>query len=43
VDFKGNVSPAQGAINVELTNGSKTLPIAFFVIKGKGSYNLLLG
>jgi hypothetical protein len=43
VYFKGNVSPAQGAINVDLTNGSKTLPIAFFVVKGRGSYNLLLG
>jgi hypothetical protein len=43
VDFEGNVSPAQGAICVELTIGSKTLPTAFFVIKGSGSYNLLLG
>jgi hypothetical protein len=37
VDFEGNVSPAQGAIYVELTIGSKTLPTAFFVIKGRGS------
>jgi hypothetical protein len=43
VDFEGNVSPAQGAICVELTIGSKTIPTAFFVIKGRGSYNLLLG
>jgi hypothetical protein len=43
VDFEGNVSPAQGAICVELTIGSKTLPITFFVIEGRGSYNLLLG
>jgi hypothetical protein len=43
VDFEGSVSPAQEAICVELTIGSKTLPIAFFVIKGRGSYNLLLG
>jgi hypothetical protein len=43
VDFEGNVSPAQGAIYVELNIGSKTLPTAFFVIKGRGSYNLLLG
>jgi hypothetical protein len=42
VDFEGNVSLAQGAICVELTIGSKTLPTAFFVINGKGSYNLLL-
>jgi hypothetical protein len=43
MDFEGNVSPAQGAICMELTIGSKTLPTAFFVIKGRGSYNLLLG
>jgi hypothetical protein len=43
VHFEGNISPAQGAICVELTIGSKTLPIAFFIIKGRGSYNLLLG
>jgi hypothetical protein len=43
VDFEGNVSPAQGAICMELTIGSKALPIAFFVIKGRGSYNLLPG
>jgi hypothetical protein len=43
VDFEGNVSPTQGAICMELTIGSKNLPTAFFVIKGRGSYNLLLG
>jgi hypothetical protein len=43
VDFEGNVSPAQGAIRVELTIGSKTLPTTFYLIKGRGSYNLLLG
>jgi hypothetical protein len=43
VDFEGNISPAQGVICVELTMGSKTLPTAFFVIKGRGYYNLLLG
>jgi hypothetical protein len=43
LDFEGNISLAQGAIYVELTIGSKTLPTAFFVIKGRGSYNLLLG
>jgi hypothetical protein len=42
VEFEGNVSPAQGAICVELTIGSQTLLTAFFVIKGRGSYNLLL-
>jgi len=42
-DFEGNVSPVKGAICVELTIGSKTLPITFFMISGKGAYNLLLG
>jgi hypothetical protein len=42
-DFEGNVSPAKGAVRVELTIGSKTLPTRFFVINGKGMYNLLLG
>jgi len=42
-DFEGNVSPAKGAICVELTIGSKTLPTTFFVINGNGAYNLLLG
>jgi hypothetical protein len=43
VDFEGNVSPTQGAIYMEFTIGSKTLTTAFFVIKGRGSYNLMLG
>jgi len=42
-DFEGNVSPIKGAICVELTIGSKTLPTTFIVISGKGAYNLLLG
>jgi hypothetical protein len=42
-DFEGNVSPAKGAVCIELTIGSKTLPTTFFVINGKGAYNLLLG
>jgi len=42
-DFEGNVSPVKGAICVELIIGSKTLPTTFFVISGKGAYNLLLG
>jgi len=42
-DFEGNVSLVKGAIYVELTIGSKTLPTTFFVISGKGAYNLLLG
>jgi len=42
-DFEGNVSPVKGAICNELTIGSKILPMIFFVISGKGAYNLLLG
>ena len=42
-DFEGVVSPAVGALCVDLTIGSKSLPTTFFVINGKGSYSLLLG
>ena len=42
-DFGGNASKTQGAMNVDLTIGSKTLLTTFFVINGKGSYSLLLG
>ena len=42
-DFRGNTSKTWGAINVELTIGSKTLLSTFFVVNGKGSYSLLLG
>jgi hypothetical protein len=42
-DFEGVVSPALGALCVDLTIGSKTLPTTFFVINGKCSYSLLLG
>ena len=42
-DFEGVISPAVGALFVDLTIGSKTLPTTFFVINGKGSYNLVLG
>ena len=41
-DFGGNASKTRGAINVELTIGSKILLTTFFVIDGKGSYSLLL-
>jgi len=40
-DFEGNVSPVKGAICVELTIGSKTLPTTFFVISGKGVLSIL--
>nr|CAE04998.2 OSJNBb0093G06.6 [Oryza sativa Japonica Group] len=42
-NFGGNPSETKGVLNVELTAGSKTIPTTFFVIDGKGSYNLLLG
>ena len=42
-DFGGNASKTRGAMNVELTIGSKTLLTTLFVIDGKGSYSLLLG
>ena len=42
-DFEGVMSPTVGALYVNLTIGSKTLPTTFFVINGKGSYSLLLG
>ena len=41
-DFGGNASKTRGAINVELTIGSKTLLTTFFIINGKCSYSLLL-
>jgi len=41
-DFSGNASKTQGAVNVELMIGSKTLPTTFFIIDGKGTYSLLL-
>jgi hypothetical protein len=42
-DYTGSPTEAKGAINVELTVGSKTLPTTFFVIDSRGSYTLLLG
>ena len=42
-DFEGVVSPVVGALCVDLTIDSKTLPTTFFVINGKGSYSLMLG
>lgn len=41
-DFEGVVSPARGALCVDLMIKNMTLPATFFVINGKGSYNLLL-
>jgi hypothetical protein len=41
-DFDGNASKTRGVVSIELTIESKTLPITFFVINGKGMYSLLL-
>jgi hypothetical protein len=35
--------PARGVANMELTIGSKTLAMTFFVTNIQGSYNLILG
>ena len=42
-DFEGVVSPAVGALFVDLTIGSKTLPTTFSVINGKGVIQLAVG
>jgi DnaJ-class molecular chaperone len=42
-DFGGNASKTRGAVSIELTIGSKTVPSTFFVIDGKGMYSVLLG
>ena len=42
-DFEGVVSLAVGALCVDLTIGSKTLPTTFFFINDKGSHSLVLG
>jgi hypothetical protein len=41
--FSGEASEAKGIVSRELTVGSKTIPMAFFVVKVKGKYNTLLG
>jgi len=41
-DFSRKTSDTRGAINVELTIGSKTMLTTFFAIDGKGAYSLLL-
>lgn len=41
--FEGKRSEAKGVLNIELMIGSKTLLTIFFIIDGKGSYNLFLG
>jgi hypothetical protein len=39
----GEPAEAKGIVTKELTIGSKTMPIAFFVVDVKGHYNVLLG
>jgi len=42
-DFKGQLSEAQGVLNVELTVGRKTVPTSFFIVNSKSTYTVLLG
>jgi hypothetical protein len=42
-DFNGQTSEAQGVLNVDLTEGSKTVPTSFFVVNSKSTYTLLHG
>ena len=42
-DFSGNLSATKGAVCVQLTIGSKSLPTTFFVVDAKGTYSILLG
>jgi hypothetical protein len=39
----GNPLEARGAISMELTVGSKSLAITFFVVEVQGNYNVILG
>jgi hypothetical protein len=39
----GNPMEAQGVISMELTIGSKSLAVAFFIIEVQGNYSLILG
>jgi hypothetical protein len=41
-NFNGQVSEAQGVLNVDLTVGSKTVPTSFFIISSKSTYIVLL-
>jgi hypothetical protein len=41
--FTGEVTDTKGVLSVELTVGSKTLAMAFFVVDVNARYNLLLG
>jgi hypothetical protein len=39
----GNPMEARGVISMELTVGSKSLTIAFFIIEVRGNYSVILG
>jgi hypothetical protein len=39
----GNPMEAQGVISMELTIGSKSLTIAFFIVEVQGNYSVILG
>jgi hypothetical protein len=41
--LEGNPMEAQGVVSMELTVGSKSLAIAFFVIEVQGNYSIILG
>jgi hypothetical protein len=41
--FAGEPTEAKGIVCKELTVGSKTVPMTFFVVDIKGRYNVLLG
>jgi len=42
-DFNGQLSEAQGVLNVDLTIGRKTVPTSFFIVNSKSTYTVLLG
>jgi hypothetical protein len=42
-DFNRQASEAQGVLNVDLTVGSKTILISFFIVSSKSTYTVLLG
>jgi hypothetical protein len=41
-DFNGQALEAQGILNMDLTVGSKTIPISFFIVSSKTMYTVLL-
>jgi hypothetical protein len=42
-DINGQASKAQGVLNVDLTVGSKTILISFFIVSSKSMYTVMLG